>query len=296
MKRILIILPLCLALTHSAYAGFSIGMPGAVIKHVKKLDNKVKTKKQGETWVLVPGNPSYGTSDFHVMAYEAKNVGGVATSQADLTPWGLIDLPGAVVSCAALGSGAHLVTMAEAQTINRNIESQALNWADGVIGSLVSTGGGLKRGNAGSNDSAGYSHNAAESDIGRNPKAKLVLSNGGIIWDWSGNVSEWIYGAGAGGTLGTPGGVTFDPGNFNYEWNSTSSPDLSQERPIIGPSNSSWTYLYGIGNYRSGGTSNPVHRGGSWLDAYSAGVFSFDAGSIASWTTSGEDIGFRCAR
>ena len=38
-------------------------------------------------YVYVSGNTSLGTNDFCVMAYEAKNVGGVATSQENLTAW-----------------------------------------------------------------------------------------------------------------------------------------------------------------------------------------------------------------
>ena len=294
MKKILMVLPLCIALTHSAYAGFSIGMPGAVIKHVQKLDDKVKEKKlsmQENAWVLVPGNLSLGTSNFYVMKYEAKNVGGMATSQADITPWLSIDHPSAVAACAALGSGSHLLTIAEAQTINRNIEAQTANWANGVIGSLVSAGGGLKRGNVGITDSASYDGADPEFGAGRNAKAKLVLSNGGEIWDWSGNVWEWIYGAGANGTLGTPSGVTFDAGGW-YEWNSTSSPDLNQERPILGPSNSSWTGAYGVGQYYGGVTTNAVKRGGSWDNAGGAGVFTF----WAEQPPSAGGGGFRCGR
>ena len=40
----------------------------------------------GGDWVLVEGNSSYEAQDFCVMKYEAKNVGGVATSQASSSP------------------------------------------------------------------------------------------------------------------------------------------------------------------------------------------------------------------
>ena len=243
-------------------------------------------------WLLVPGNSLLGTSDFYVMKYEAKNVGGVATSQAAVTPWAQAYLPTAISACTALGSGYHLLTIAEAQTINRNIEAQAANWANGTIGSLVSSGGGLKRGNVGITDSASYGGGTAvEFGAGRNAKAKLVLSNGGEIWDWSGNMNEWIYGAGANGTLGTPGGVTF----FNSgpaEWNSI-SPDLNQERPILGPSNSSWTSLYGMGAYNGGTTTDGVVRGGNWQSGAGSGVFAYYAHYGPSSYTDAS-YGFRC--
>lgn len=245
----------------------------------------------GGDWVFVPGNPSFGTSDFYVMKYEAKNVGGVATSQADATPWTNITQTSAIAACAALGTGAHLLTIPETQTINRNIEAQTANWANGTIGSLISAGGGLKRGNAGITDSASYDNSSnPEFGTGRNTKAKHVLSNGGEIWDWSGNVWEWIYGAGTDGELGTPGGFFFTDGI--YEWDSVS---LNEERPIIGPSNSSWTSVYGVGIYSGGHlTLNSIVRGGHASNGAGSGVFAFNSTAVAANPYTG--VGFRCGR
>lgn len=315
MKKILILLLLGTALAHSAYAGFSIGMTGAVIKRAKKLDDKIRVKSAetveimeivecgsapdqatcqstGGIWVLVPGSSTFGTSDFHIMKYEAKNVGGVATSQADLTPWVNISLTDAITACSALGSGYHLLTIAETQTINRNIEAQTANWADSITGSLVSAGGGLKRGNVGVTDSSGYDGANPEFGTGRNLKAKHVLSNGGEIWDWSGNVFEWINGVGAGGTLGTPGGVTFDTGG-PYAWDNAA---LNEERPILGPSNSNWNETYGVGSYLDGRSTGASRRGGYYGagGGEAAGVFAFCATNGLNDAISAG--GFRCAK
>lgn len=279
------------------HAGFNFGAINAVKKTVEKLDNKVERAQsiKGGEWVLVPGDAVIGTSNFYVMKYEAKNVGGLATSQADAAPWVDISLQSAIAACSALGSGAHLVTIPEAQTINRNIEAQPANWANGVVGSLISAGGGLKRGNADVNNSASYIGSQPEFGNGRNTKAQHVLSNSSVIWDWSGNVSELIYGAGTGGTtLGTPNGVTFDQGG-EIQWNSA-VPDLSQERLILGPSNASYTSLNGVGTYYVTAPTNlnGLRRGGGyWITPPAAGVFSI--GLIA---PDGPhfSIGFRCAR
>ena len=269
----------------------------------------------GGEWVLVPGSASLGTNDFYVMKYEAKNVGGVATSQAALTPWASIPqttllvspfTTGAIQRCAALGPGYHLLNLAEVQTINLNIAAQTANWSDGVIGSAVGTGG-LKRGNVSLSDSASYSLTtpgpdfvgtlSAGSDRTATSKAKLVLSNGKTtpdneIWDWSGNVWEWVYGAGTDGTLGAPGGVAFY-GNAGWlEW--TNGSLSAHERAVLGPSNGAWTSAYGVGKYLIGASSNAVYRGGSWNDVAVAGVFSFDAYSAPSEV--GATLGFRCAR
>lgn len=308
MRKTFLCLAACALLTQTAYAGFSVGMTGSVIKRVQKLDDRVKQKNQelppvapppaspGTGWVLVPGNSSLGTSDFYVMAYEAKNVGGVATSQADLTPWGNITHPSAVAACAALGGGAHLVTIAEAQTININIAAQSTNWANGVIGSLVSAGGGLKRGNNMANDSATYDH--GDFDYGAIPsaerilKAKLVLSTGGELWDWAGNVWELLYGAGANGAMGIPGGVAFDGSGYGQQWSSVA---LNEERPVIGPSDSSWTTDNGVGYYYGGTTiTGGMLRGGGRFDGANSGVFAYSPGNELSFVT--VEFGFRCAR
>lgn len=291
MKRSIILFLLSIILADPASAGFSVGMPDAVIKRTKKLENKIKKKRLGEGWVSVPGNLAFGTNDFFVMAYEAKNVNSVATSQANERPWVNIKHREAVAACAALGGGAHLVTIAEAQTINRNIEAQAANWADGVIGSLISGGGGLKRGNSGVVDSTSYAGGTADSGPGRDPKAKLVLSNGEDLWDWSGNVWERIYGAGANGLMGMPGGLSF-PGSGGYEWNIV-DPDLSQARAILGPSDASWTSGNGIGMYGFNlGPNADVFRGGSYLSSPYSGVF-----ALYGWDYTIEgSVGFRCSK
>ena len=245
----------------------------------------------GGEWILVPGSGALGTSDFYVMKYEAKNVSGEATSQADSLPWTNITLAVSSAACSAVG--AHLLTIPETQTINRNIEAQAANWADGTIGSLVSAVGGLKRGNVGITDSASYNGLDPESGAGRDEKAKLVLSNASEIWDWSGNVEEWVYGAGALGTLGTPGGVAFD--STSGQWSSTISPDLSQERAVLGPSNGSWMVSHGVGSYLTGAAANKVLvRGGDSSIGTSAGIYTFRADAFPSDTSA--SIGFRCAK
>lgn len=269
-------------------------IPAAIPAAVAKSAAAVKKIPRETGWVTVPGDPALGTRDFQIMAYEARNVGGTAASRADLPPWVNIDHPQAVAACEALGNGAHLPTIAEVQTINRNIEAQPANWADGVIGSLVSAGGGLKRGNIKTADSASY--NGGDPDFGTAPsaertmKAKLVLSNGGEIWDWSGNVWERIYGDGPEGTQGTPNGVGFETSGGN-QWD---LPALTEERQVLGPSNSGWTVANGMGYYYGGTPANAMIRGGGWLDGTGTGVFAFSADRAPSWVD--EHFGFRCAR
>jgi len=238
-------------------------------------------------FILVPGNAVFGTTtDFCVMKYEAKNIGGIATSQAAGAPWVSITQTSAIAECSAIG--AHLCTVNEVQTINRNIEAQGANWANGVIGSTVASGGGLKRGNVGILDSASYNGADPEYGTGRDTKAELVLSNSETIWDWSGNVWEWMYGEGAGGTIGS------DPAWYSttgwIEWNNTLL--NSPERGKLGPSNSVWDANYGIGSYYGGVGTNAFLRGGHWNDGASAGVFALILNYAPS--PSYTSIGLRC--
>lgn len=103
-------------------------------------------------WVVVPGNSTYNTTDFCLMKYNAKNVGGtvtgssdingdgsfmsetylggVATSQAAGQPWANISQTDAITAAQTAGAGAHLLTENEWMTIAHNILTQPANWCD----------------------------------------------------------------------------------------------------------------------------------------------------------------------
>ena len=255
-------------------------------------------------WILVPGNAAYSTSDFCVMKYEAKNVGGVATSQADETPWASITQTDAITECASLGEGYHLITNAEWMTIARNIEQQTANWANGVIGSTVAAGGGLKRGNVGgTTDSVGYDGDNPEYGTGRNTTAKLVLSNEATIWDLSGNVWEWTDDTitcnnSECTTEEMPYGST--PASGWIEFTAINTYGLLSYDDIR-PSHSNWNANYGVGKlYTDNNTaslSGNIHaflRGGAWGNVADAGVFVLALYSAPSYSSS--SIGFRCVQ
>lgn len=144
-------------------------------------------------FVRVPGSITYGTLDFCVMKYEAKNVGGIATSQAALTPWVSINKANAITTANAACAGCHLITESEWLTIAHNTLLVPANWTSGVIGT-----GSMYIGH---DDSAPNNSLAAISDdsdgyfgttntTGSRQKRTLVLSNGEVIWDMAGNVME----------------------------------------------------------------------------------------------------------
>jgi len=275
-------------------------------------------------WVKVPGNSTYGTSDFWVMKYEAKyskNGRGADdanncyyTSVYDTWDWGKsgTDCPSSwsntnVVSspygspiagvthneakaiCQSLG--AHLITNQEWMTIARNAEQVPQNWSGGSVGS-----GCLFRGNVGANDSCGYNGADPEKGINRNSKAKLILSNGSEIWDIAGNVWEHVQ-KDINDTL--VNNLPTDGGAAGWRWIEhtaiTGYGDLSYNE--IRPSNSSWNSTQGMGRvytYNGAYASRVLLRSGFWGSGTSAGAFILDLSWGAGIQSS--DVGFRCAR
>ena len=135
---------------------------------------------------------------------------------------------------------------------------------------------------------------AAGEANGNASKRIFTLSNGEVLWDWSGNVWEWLYGDGDDGTIGTTGGVTWRSATGWVEWNITGVNGLDEERPILGASSSAWTSSNGIGKYHGGASGNVFIRGGSWSYGVYAGAFALDLNYAPGST--GSYFGFRCAR
>ena len=277
-------------------------------------------------WVKVPGNSTYGTSDFWVMKYEAKyskNGGGADdanncyyTAGYDTWDWGKAgtDCPSSwsntnVVSspygspiagvthteakaiCQSLGG--HLITNQEWMTIARNAEQVSKNWSGGSVGS-----GCLFRGNIGQNDSCSYDGADPEKGTNRNPKAKLILSNGSEIWDIAGNVWEHVMKDNSDTLVRyTPS----DGGAVDWRWIEHTAivdyGDFSYNE--IRPSNNSWNATQGMGriytyNGDYGSQSRVLLRGGCWGTGDNAGVFTL----YLDWYTTSQHytVGFRCAR
>jgi len=267
--------------------------------------DSVCTTLNGGEWIEVPGNPLYGTNNFCVMKYEAKNVGGIPTSQADLSPWGNINTINAKAECQSLvGGDYHLITNAEWMTIARNVETVATNWADSKIGSTIADGGGLKRGNVGIFDSASYNGANPEHGTGRNTKALLHLTNGEEIWDLSGNVGEWTD-----NTIDCSGGypcvnMPYDstPPFLNWEYveltNINTYGSLSYD--LLRPSNDTWDSANGMGYLAvanmeptGGGNIHTFNRGGNWAISTRSGLFYLEF--LNSPSNKAMGYGFRCA-
>src|SRR5680860_145510 len=254
-------------------------------------------------FIAVPGSATYGTSDFYVMKYEAKQVGAttVPISQAAGLPWVSISQTTAianspnVVGC----TGCHLITEAEWMTIAQNVLSVASNWNGGVVGTSYIFSG--HNDNAPANALAVTTPADGYSDTGNvspsNQKRTLTLTNGEVIWDLAGNVNEWTSGT---VTTGQPG-VAGNAYTAWIQWPNVTTPGTLS--PSVFPSGtgisgaSSWTSANGIGQLLSNPADTVLRgffHGGAWDHGVAAGVLMLrlsDAPGL-----SNTFIGFRVSR
>ncbi len=255
-------------------------------------------------YIVVPGSITYGTTDFCTMKYGAKNVGGVATSQAALTPWVSISQTTSITTAAAACTGCHLITEAEYLTIAQNVLGVASNWSTGTVGSgFIYSGHNdnvpANALDADTNDSNGYY--GTGNTTGSNQRRTLTLSNGEVIWDMAGNVWEWTSGQTTGGQPGITGEATW----AWKEWNATPmttasfSPSGPNPFPSYGtPAASGWNAgTNGIGrlySYVGDSALRGFFRGGTWGDGSYAGVLALNLNFAPGNAYS--SVGFRVSR
>lgn len=255
-------------------------------------------------YIVVPGNSVFNQPAFCVMKYEAKNVGGVATSQAAGTPWVSISQTSAITTAAAACSGCHLTSEAEWMTLAANVISVPSNWSSGTVGTGYLYQGHINNNpasalEASSNDSDGLNGIAGGTGgAGANNRRTLTLTNGEVIWDLSGNVWEWTNATLDGGQQ--PGLV----GESGYVWKQWNNPSLlwsglsaSSHPNTISEAVNGYSSAHGIGqlysNYGETG-ARAFLRGGGWNDPGNAGVLTLNLDNAPSNAIS--DIGFRVAR
>lgn len=82
-------------------------------------------------FVAVPFLAGYTTQNFCVAKYEMKNRSG-AKSEAAGVPWASINRADAISACSAMGVGYSLMTVAQHETVAKNIYGMARNWSDGT--------------------------------------------------------------------------------------------------------------------------------------------------------------------
>ncbi|MBP9758132.1 SUMF1/EgtB/PvdO family nonheme iron enzyme [Candidatus Dojkabacteria bacterium] len=299
---------------------------GYMLKYTDKVIKVGPSKLACPTgYVGVPGNPLYQTEDFCVMQYEAKydctgdgdGDSAIACSATDEDGYAGLDYrdivsfsPANIVSTAngapvvhitqtqalsACPTGHHLITNKEWMTIARNIEAQTSNWANGVIGSTIASGGGLFRGNNGPVDSTSYSGALnPEQGTGRSNKAKFILSNGSELWDLAGNVwemtSDTLTGEGQPDVLGQ-NGFAWRQLNILTGFGSLSS-DLLRPHGVAYDANNGIGTIYHDSNSASS-TVYVVFRGSYWWSWANGGLYG--TGMNITPTDQYSFVGFRCA-
>lgn len=294
-------------------------------------------------FVIVPGSNLYGTKDFCVMKYEAKQASPtVPISLATGLPWvnvpqnmnnpnnDAIDFSKNTADC----SNCHLITEAEWMTIAHDVL--------GVDSNVMSLSGYeyIYRGNsvnlsgsgpleASKKDSEGYagmnSTHAGDGTFvddshlyvtGDSQRRTLTLSNGEVIWDLAGNVSEWTAGhldaniaIAPAQTLPTPKVCNASDGSTFAEWPDVNIygslpvnplPRAMTDYSVYG--SAWWDSTSGIGSLCSNSSATygrSFIRGGNWVNGLISGVLSltiFESDRNYTDSNGSEYVGFRVAR
>ena len=244
-------------------------------------------------YIGVPANPDYMVRFFCVAKYEMKNDGyGMPTSVATGTPWVSISRDSARESCMNLGANYNLISNSQWQTIARDITLTASNWSTGTAYS-----GELNRGHSDNspanaiaavtddNDPCNGTGQACTSTTWNSQRRAHKLSNGNVIWDFAGNVTEWVT---------NDNSYAFTPDTYASQMVSGST-----MQKLYGPltvticATPGSTPYCGMGKGQfTGGDIGITSRGGAFNMTDAAGVFSSDLrdqqGNI--WI----DTGFRC--
>ena len=262
------------------------------------------------SWVLVPGDPNYGTNDFCIMKYEAKcslangqdcsasSDTESPNSNAQNSPWVIIGQQDAEAECASLGQGYHLITNPEWMSIATNIVGVSSNWSNGAVGN-----GQLIRGHSDTSPglpcaaSVDIGMNVVETDCSAKPSANddyieqrtHTLSNGEVIWDLSGNAWEWTNYF---NDYDKPSPLGLDWSEYVSVTGTTSMPLTALVPQLV--IDNAWSSAESIGSYLAGDNLNggALLRGGSFGNTTNAGIFA--AGLFESPTYRMPHVGFRC--
>lgn len=162
-------------------------------------------------YTAVPPRMPYSSQGFCIAKFEMKiqgnDVGEAVYSTAFApesrptgTPWVNLNRAQSITECQSLGIGYSLISNAQWQTVAQNVELVPSNWTSGVVGSELMYEGhsdnvpprGLEIDNIANRYYLTGNNNTQAADVGKNQKRALILSTGVEIWDFAGNVEEWI--------------------------------------------------------------------------------------------------------
>lgn len=246
-------------------------------------------------YIPVEGMASYSVDDFCVMKYEAKDVSSEAISRPDLTPWVNVSVLEAFGICSVATETGYsgefaLISNSEWMSIARNIENIDDNWSGGSVGS-----GCVYMGNNGYDTTCSYSNSfAPDFGVSRNSKAKLKLNSGAEIYDFAGNVWEFVDWSTADSVF------TRAPTDGSPNWRELSVLSGSFTKHLIGPQGSfdsshgmgKWYGSMADNNWRRGYTI----RGGDYddiTDNPGTGIYSIALNATTD-NSAAVYVGFRC--
>ena len=259
-------------------------------------------------FVLIPKNSQYVESDFCVSKYEMKSNNRRYLSTWSGKPVNALSHKKSIEACSSLGKDFHLITNGEWQTIARNIESVPQNWAESKIGSYL----GISRGHtdgrplgelpASPDDDKGcyLTGEKCDSNLWNSQRRTHVLSNGEVIWDFSGNLWERV--------ADTLQNITYIGDDAYISEISLKSHPKSLilfdgvsrvVKDLFGPSGEYWMkysdHHYGLGHAWLSLSSGVIARGGRWMDSFSAGVFATNLIFSDIESDNPKDLAFRCS-
>jgi formylglycine-generating enzyme required for sulfatase activity len=230
-----------------------------------------------------------------VMKYPAKNVSNVATSVPSNPPWVMVTNSSAATQCSNLGSQFRLISNTQWQVVARNAESVGSNWSGGAVGVGSLPQGHIDNAPASlldnsSMDSDPYygTNNNAGQGVGAGWEQRRTnrLSNGSVVWDFSGNVWQWVSDS-----------FSPNPAPSGSAWNwvefsdTTAFPTAAPatNRLLLAPSGS-FTSAQRVGRVFWGNAGSLTFvRGCNWNCPDMAGLF-----STSTYMSSGNHVGFRC--
>lgn len=293
--------------------------PSSVVIDTATATSTIKDRENGcpNGFIPVVGNSTLITNDFCVAKYEMKGISGNISSEANGSPYVSLAPSSAFTECSNMsqtgyGDGTFaLISNPEWMTIARDIEATADNWEGGRLarGWSATTSGSsdpwFNSAVAPSTDAAclynvGSNACGASGDI--TFRRTHTLSNGEKLWDFSGNVWEFVDWDSSDGVFTK--GPTGCPDPW-YEFSTSCGALTNNDYKPLGTYTSAenigtWygTWSGGIINgawhdAMSNGTAGVPIRGGGYGEGWRSGVFTLALSSTAINSISNQ-FGFRC--
>ncbi len=265
-------------------------------------------------FVHIEANTTLATSEFCIAKYEAKCsdstdgqlCSGSVISESSRTPWVNISASNAWLACDDLNSESDLtnrqldinndgtyalISNREWMAVAREIEAIPSNWSNGVIGdSSLSRGqsNGTLALAAGDDTDACIGTGQTCSDSIWHINKRVHNLNNGVIWDFAGNVYEWVDWSSADSIMTTLPVTTHCTGASWAELLGIGCQGLTDVNDYL-PSNTAYNSSHGIGQYYRGNGAF-LSRGGSWSANFYVGVYTLALTN----SNARNNYGFRC--